>query len=208
MANLEALLDPATTAVVTMEMQRGVVGDLATIPELAAAAKGVDLIAGVSKLVDAARDVGAQVCHATVSWRADRLGTPLNTPMAKALAHNPAQILHGSDAAELVPALDTDARDLRSRRHHGFTPFTGTDLDSLLRSCGITTIIASGVSVNVGVLGLCLTGTDLGYRVVLPTDAVIGMPARYAEEVIHHTLAPLCTLTTIDDVLAAWGQLT
>ena len=204
MANLEALLDPATTAVVTMEMQRGVVGDLATIADLAAAARGVDLIGGVTRLVDGARDAGVQVCHATVSWRADRLGTPLNTPMARALARNPAQILHGSDAADLVPSLDTDSRDLRSTRHHGFTPFTGTDLDALLRSCGITTIVATGVSINVGVLGLCLTGTDLGYRVVLPTDAVAGLPARYAEEVIHHTLAPLCTLTTIDDVLAVW----
>ena len=206
MTDVRRLLDPKITAVVTMEMQRGVVGDLATIADLAQAARSANLINEVTRLAAGARTAGATVCHAMVSWRADRRGTSMNAPMARALSKNPAQILDGSDAAHLVPSLDGFPVDLRSRRHHGFTPFTGTDLDALLRTCGITTIVASGVSVNVGILGLCMTAVDLGYDVVVPTDAVVGMPSHYAAEVIHHTLAPLTTLTTIDDVLAAWSE--
>ena len=41
---------------------------------------------------------------------------------------------------------------------------------------GVTTVIATGVSLNVGILGLCLSAADLGYRVVVPTDAVVGVP--------------------------------
>ena len=89
-------------------------------------------------------------------------------------------------------------------RHHGLTPFTGTDLDAVLRSLGCTTVVACGVSLNVGVLGLCLTAADLGYRVVVPTDAVVGVPAGYGDDVLANTLAMVATLSTVDDLLASW----
>ncbi len=202
--DLDTLLDPARTAVVTMEMQRGVVGDLASIPQLADAAAEQDLIANVAAVCASARGVGVRVVHATVSWRADRAGTSLSTPLIASLARNPAQILDGSGAAELVPELDRHPADLRSHRHHGLTPFTGTDLDVILRSLGVETVVATGVSLNIGVLGLCLSASDLGYRVVIPTEAVCGTPAHFVAELLHHTIRPIARVTSVGAVLAAW----
>ena len=85
------------------------------------------------------------------------------------------------------------------------TPFTSTSLDQILRNMGVTTIIATGNSVNIGVLGLVLTGTDLGYQVIVPRDAVAGVPKAYADAVIDNTISLLATVTTTDDVIAAWG---
>jgi len=45
---------------------------------------------------------------------------------------------------------------------------------------------------------------NLGYQVVLPRDAVAGIPQEYADAVIDGTLALLATVTTTDEVLAAW----
>ncbi|WP_238314886.1 isochorismatase family protein, partial [Methylobacterium crusticola] len=72
---------------------------------------------------------------------------------------------------------------------HGLTPFTATSLDQILRNLGVTTVVATGVSVNVGIMGLCLSAVDLGYQVVLVRDAVAGVPAEYEEAVIEHSLA-------------------
>jgi nicotinamidase-related amidase len=202
--SLEQLVDPAATAVVTMEMQRGVVGDLATIAALRDAAERQDLVPKVAQLCQGARSSGAHVVHATVSWREDRAGTSLNTPLTRALAKNPAQMLDGTAAVELVDELDGFPSDLASHRHHGLTPFTGTDLDALLRACGIRTVVAAGVSLNVGVIGLCLGAADLGYEVVLPTDAVCGVPEDYAGAVIEHTLSTVTTRTTVDELLDLW----
>ncbi len=204
MPSLEELVHPPTTAVVTMEMQRGVVGDLATIPALREAAVAMDLVPKVAQLCQTARSSGAHVVHATVSWRADRAGTALNTPLVRALSKDPSQMLEGTAAVELVDQLDGFPSDLRSNRHHGLTPFPGTDLDSLLRSCWVTTVVAAGVSVNVGVLGLCLVAADLGYQVVLPTDAVCGVPEDYARSVVEHTLSTVATRCTVADLAEAW----
>lgn len=46
-----------------------------------------------------------------------------------------------------------------------------------------------GVSVNEALLGACLSAADLGYRLVLPRDAVAGVPEQYVDAVIEHTLA-------------------
>lgn len=141
------------------------------------------------------------VVHCVAQWRPDRRGTALNTPLTRSLARHPAQILEGTAAVELVPELGDTSGDLRSVRRHGLTPFTGTDLDPMLRSLGTDTVVACGVSLNVGVLGLCLNAADLGYRVVVPVDAVVGVPVSFGDEVLRNTIAMVATLTTVEEIL-------
>jgi nicotinamidase-related amidase len=69
----------------------------------------------------------------------------------------------------------------------------------------VKTIVATGVSVNLGVFGLCLEAVNLGYRVILPRDCVAGYPKEYADALIGNSLAQLCTITDRDTVLGAWG---
>jgi len=84
------------------------------------------------------------------------------------------------------------------------TPFTSTSLDQILRNLGVTTIVATGVSVNLGVLGMALTGLDLGYQVVIVRDGVAGVPADYAQAVLDNSLSMIATIVTSDELLAAW----
>jgi nicotinamidase-related amidase len=66
-------------------------------------------------------------------------------------------------------------------------------------------VVATGVSVNLGVLGLAIEAVNLGYRVVIPRDAVAGIPDEYAEAVLRETLPLIATVTTVDAVLEAWS---
>ena len=96
-------------------------------------------------------------------------------------------------------------RDLVLPRYHGLGPMTGTQLDSILRNLGATTIVGVGVSVNIGMTNLALDAVNRGYQIVLPRDVIVGVPAEYADAVIDNTLALVATITTTDDVLAAWA---
>ena len=117
---------------------------------------------------------------------------------------DPDQILEGSPQTEVMPVLGPDPEDFVLPRYHGVSPFSGTTLDITLRNLGIRTIVATGVSINVGVFGLCLEAVNLGYRVILPVDCTTGFPADYAEAVIKNSLAQLCTITTSREIAAAW----
>ena len=76
------------------------------------------------------------------------------------------------------PSSDPSRADLVLTRPHGLDPMAGTDLDPVLRNLGVTTIVVTGVSVNVAVTNLVMDAVNLGYQVVLPRDAVARHPAR------------------------------
>jgi nicotinamidase-related amidase len=205
--DVAALLNPSHTAVVTMELQRGVVGDSAVIAPLAEEVKERGVVATAARVIGAARHVGARVVHCTAEFRADRAGSRINAPLLRGLAKGSPHPLEGSDAARVMPELGPEPGDLVSARTHGLTPFPGTGLDQLLRNLDVRTIVAMGVSLNVGVSGLVMVGVDLGYDVVVVTDAVAGIPRDYGDAVLEHTIAPLATRLTADEVVDTWARL-
>ena len=197
---------PGHTAVLTMEIQRGVVGDLTVFPELTAAATRVGVVPNTARLLAAAREQGATVIHCTAEFRADRAGSTVNCQLIAAMVRNPDHLLVGTPATELVPELGPEPRDLVCPRLHGVSPFSGTSLDTWLRSRRVTTVVATGVSVNLGVLGLVIEACNLGYQVVVPRDAVAGIPDEYAAAVLDTTFPLVATVTSTEALLAAWGS--
>ena len=111
----------------------------------------------------------------------------------------------GTPATDVVPEFAVQPSDFVLSRIHGLNPMAGTDLDPILRNLGITTLVVVGVSVNVAVTNLVMDAVNLGYQVVLPRDAVAGVPTDYADAVIDNTLSLLATVTMTDDVVAALG---
>jgi nicotinamidase-related amidase len=200
--DLADLVGQGRTAVLTMEMQRGVVGDLSSFPELAAAVRAGNVIDNLARLLQSARAAGVPVVHCTAGFRPDRRGSSANAPLMTAMLRRPEHLLEGSAAVELVASLGPLDSDVVSHRRHGVSPFIGTSLDPTLRAMGVSTVVATGVSLNLGILGLTIEAVNLGYRVVVVTDAVAAVPPDYADTVVRHTLALVATLATVDEVAA------
>jgi nicotinamidase-related amidase len=200
--DLGALVDPRHTAVVTSEIQRGVIGDLSALPELAK--QGREIVPNVVKLVESARSAGAQVIHCIAERRADNKGMNRNARLFGYMAKAEPKLLPGSPATDIVPEVKPHESDLVLPRLHGLSPFSGTELDFVLRNLDVTTLIAVGVSVNVAITNLTFDAVNAGYQVVIPIDAVAGTPRSYVEQVFEHTLRNVATLVTTDELLAAW----
>ncbi|MEV4075377.1 isochorismatase family cysteine hydrolase [Nonomuraea fuscirosea] len=191
-------------AVLVMEMQRGVVGDLTKFPDLVEACARRDVIANAALVLRAARRAEIPVIHCTAAFRPDRAGSHTgNCPFIVALLKDPEHMLEGTGAVEVLPEL-RETGDLENRRHHGFSSFTGTSLDMTLRSLGVSSVVALGVSLNLGIPGLALEAVNLGYRVTVVTDAVAGIPDDYARAVLKHTVSLLATRATAAGLVEAW----
>ena len=201
--DLAALVAPDRTAVVTSEVQNGVVGDPSALPALAEAA-AVTMLPALRRLLPAARSAGVQVVHCTAYRRADGKGANANARLFKGVQRSPVALLPGTSAVDVVPDLGPEPDDLVLTRTHGLDPMTGTDLDPVLRNLGVRTVIVTGVSVNIAVTNLVMDAVNRGYDVVLPRDAVCGIPTEYADAVIDNTLSLLATVTTVDEVVATW----
>jgi len=204
MPKLEDLVSPGDVAVVTMELQRGIVGDLACLPALAESVAEVGVLPNTARVLDAARARGIPVIHCTAAFRSDRAGSFGNVPLVNRLLENPKHLLVGSPEVEVCPELHPAPGDLESQRLHGMSPFHGTSLDPMLRGARVRTLVATGVSLNVGILGLTIEALNHGYHVVLPTDCVAGHPVVYGESVVEGSLAQLTTRTTSGELVEHW----
>jgi len=202
--DLRELVDPAHTALVTQEIQRGVIGDQSQLPELAAAARAA--LPQIAKLVAAARAAGAPVIHCTALRRADGRGANANARIFQYMARAPVKLLPGSPAAAIVPEVQVADGDLVLPRYHGLSPFQGTELDFVLRNLGVRTVVGVGVSVNVAIQNLAFDAVNASYQVVIPRDAVAGFPAAYVDAVFEHTLGAVATLVSSAELLAAWAR--
>ena len=201
--DLAALLSPAHTAVVTSEVQNGVVGTPSALPELAEAAAR-QMLPNLGRLLPVARAAGVQVVHCTAYRRADGKGASTNARLFQGVRRSPVALLPGSEAVAVAAELGPEPQDVLLSRTHGLNPMAGTDLDPVLRNLGVSTVVVTGVSVNVAVTNLVMDAVNHGYSVVLPRDAVCGIPQEYADAVIDNTLSLLAAVVTTDDLIGIW----
>ncbi|MBB2772792.1 MULTISPECIES: cysteine hydrolase [Mycolicibacterium] len=201
---LAELVAPAHTALVTQELQGAVVGPGAGLAALAEEARR-SALPNITRLLPVARAAGVRVVHCLVQRRPDGLGSNHNAKLF-AVGRSGVAIEPGSPGATLLPEFGPEPEDLVLARWHGLGPMGGTDLDAILRNLGVTTIVAVGVSLNVAIPNLVMDAVNAAYRVVLPRDAVAGIPTEYGDAVIDNTLSLLATITTTEGLLQTWKQ--
>lgn len=207
-SNLRELVDPKATAIVINEMQEGIAGRLARAPldALAQLVKERDLAQHLGRLLKAARRVGAHVCHGLYETRPDGLGTSIHTPLTEQMVKLGAPpLIQGSEAVKIMHELGPEAGDFIISRTHGWHPFQGTELDSILRNIGIKTVVACGVSTNIGVQGIAVEAINHNYHCVIPSDCVVGFPAEYGDMSLKYGVGIIAHISNAKDIVSAWG---
>lgn len=199
---LADLVAPQHTAVVTQELQGAVVGVGAGLLMLAEEARR-EACPNIGRLLPAARAAGVQVVHCLVHRRPDGRGSNHNARLFAA-GRQAVSIDPGSPGASLLPEFGPEPSDLVLSRCHGVGPMGGTELDAVLRNLGVSTVIVVGVSLNVAVPNLVMDAVNAAYQVVLPRDAVAGVPTEYGAAMIENTLSLLATITTTEELMRTW----
>jgi nicotinamidase-related amidase len=190
---VELKIDPAKTALVVIDLQKGIVW-MPAMPR-----SSLEVVARAAKLAAAMRAAGGTVVLVRVT------PSPDGKDALKPITDNPATSAVGvppPDWADIVPELGLEANDiLITKRQWG--AFYGTELDLQLRRRGVDTIILCGISTNVGVESTARDAFERGYQQIFVEDA---MAAREAEDHRHtvNTLFPrIGRVRSTDYVLAA-----
>jgi nicotinamidase-related amidase len=76
-------------------------------------------------------------------------------------------------------------------------------LHDTLQELGVHVLVVTGVSVNLGIVGTCIEAVNLGYQVVVASDAVAGVPDEYAEIVMRTSIALVAALGTSEEIISA-----
>lgn len=196
------MASPERTAVLFVECQRGVVGDLSVLPALAAAARPA--LTAMGRLAKGAHDARVTVAHLTylplAGGRSASRRSPLMRSTAATRDWHPAH-----PAFEIVPEIGVGADDLLLPRHQGISPVHRTEVLALLRNMGIDEVVVAGVSTNLALLLVAVGAVDEDFGVTVATDASVGVPADHHQSVLKHSLAFVARLATVDELLAEWS---
>ena len=184
-------LDAATTALVLIDLQQGIL-PYAKAPRDAAAVLG-----HAAPLATAFRAAKAPVVLVKVGFSADGgdvlkaivdAPNPPGAPPADWMA----------DPAELPP----QAGDIHIvKRQWG--AFHGTELDLQLRRRGIRTIVLAGIATSIGVESTARVAWELGYDIVFAEDATSGPDAAMHANSFEKIFPRLGRVRRTADVLAA-----
>lgn len=166
-------IDPATTAVVLIEFQNDFTSDGGVLHGAVSEVMGkTDMLANTRRVVDAARQAGATVMHAPITFK----------PGYLELGHHPYGILKGvvdgnafvkgSWGAAIIDELSPQEDDIVVEGKRGLDTFASTNLDFILRSKGVKTIALGGFLTNCCVESTMRSGYENGYEVITLTDCV------------------------------------
>jgi len=184
-------LDPRTTALVIIDLQRGIVAR-PTAPHGAA-----QVVDHARRLAERCRETAATVVLVRVAYAADgrdRLGQPVDAaPWSAAV---------GPDWSEIVPELGPKPGDLVvTKRQWG--AFYGTELDLLLRRRGVRTIVLGGISTNFGVESTARDAWERGYELVFAEDAMAAMASEAHRFAVTQIFPRLGRVRSTADIVAA-----
>lgn len=180
-----APLDPRTTALVLIDLQKGI------LARQLGPRSGAEVVETAKGLAGRFRQAGALVVLVNVAWSGDLrdvLAQPVDQPMPRPTEGYPA------DFSELADGL-FQLGDLQiTKRQWG--AFHGTELDLQLRRRGIRTIVLGGVATNMGVESTGRQAWEQGYALVLAEDATTSRSAEMHAFAIRN-IFPLISQVTL-----------
>jgi nicotinamidase-related amidase len=162
-----------TEALLVMDVQNGIVERFAEHSE--------PLLATLAEAVVEARDAGIHVVYVRIAFRE---GAPEASPRNKAFADLARLGTMGEEdaATQIHAAVAPRSGDVVVTKRR-VSAFAGSDLDVVLRSLGVESLVLTGISTSGVVLSTLRQAADLDFRLTVLRDACAD-----ADEEVHRIL--------------------
>ncbi|HEX3899706.1 MAG TPA: cysteine hydrolase family protein [Mycobacteriales bacterium] len=194
-------LNPASTVLVTVECQHGVVGGEGALPELAAQVGAT--MRSIGALAAAFRAAGGLVVHLTYVPAIGNRSSNRNAILLAGVLGKMDGWTADSPETQVVDEIGVGPDDVVLPRHSGLSPTHNTELFPMLRNAGYDSIVFAGVSLNIAMPVVATEAVDEGFRVIIPRDGVTGTPAEHAESMLRHTMSFIARIATCEEIVAA-----
>jgi biuret amidohydrolase len=205
----EDYLDPAKTAIVSIDMHRGHLDPSPQCPCPAPRAR--DIAAPIDTFHASARALGVPIIHVRSvlrrGGRDDILGIssawrrtfPLHVGE---IPNSDAHAIEGSRWTEFVTRVDPD--DLIVETKKRLSAFYPTDLDFLLRNMRVETLVLNGGFTDCCILNTAFDASNHNYRVIVARDLVRGTDEYLEEAALAMMSLHIGLVADSADILGEW----
>jgi nicotinamidase-related amidase len=156
------LIDSSKSTLLVMDYQIDI------LEKFMAPADPIEVLSVLPKLLAAARSAGMLVIYVVASFRPGYPEISPRNPIFSGLAQN-GLLQAGSPGTQIHPAVAPIEGEPIVVKHR-VGAFSGTDLQTILQSRAIETLVLTGVSTSVVVLSTLRQAFDLDYRILVAGD--------------------------------------
>jgi nicotinamidase-related amidase len=184
--------DPARTAVLSMDFHASIVSVYV---------KDECLIERAADVLNRARSAGMTIIHVQVGFRPNLPEISPRNLLFGAIKNSPQwQKMFESDAAKLHPSVAPAGDDIVITKHR-VGAFPGTDLEMILRSKEIDTLVLFGIATSGVVLSTLRYASDADYRLVVLRDCCTDQDAEVHACLVDKVFSRQAAVVTANEFL-------
>jgi nicotinamidase-related amidase len=165
----QSSIDPARTAVLSMDLQAGIISIYAK--------DDASFVERAASILGKARELGMYVIHVQVGFRKKLPEVSSRNALFAAIKNSERhQRLFEGDLGAIHPMLGPAGDDIVVVKHR-VSAFAGTDLEMILRANEIDTLVLFGIATSGVVLSTLVDAVDLDYRLFVVKDCCLDSDA-------------------------------
>jgi len=166
-------MNPASTALVMIEFQNDFTSEGGTLHgAVAGVMESTGMLDKAVAVAQATRDAGATVIHSPITYQPGYYEITQHPYGILAGVVSSKSFVKGTWGATIVDCLTPKDGDIVLEGKRGLDAFASTNLDFILRSKGIQTVVLSGFLTNCCVESTMRSAYERGYEVITLTDVV------------------------------------
>ncbi|MCH7737809.1 MAG: cysteine hydrolase [Chloroflexi bacterium] len=196
-------IDKRHTALLAMDFENDIVHPDGAFKDFGFAKMVADnnVLDKTAQLLAAARGAGITVIYVSVKFRPGYPERPANAGLWQGL-HGASALIEGTWGAEIHEKVaPREGEAVVTKR--GVSAFAASDLDQILRTARIGTLLLAGVATNFVVEGTARQACDLGYDAVIVGDCCASVSQEAHDASLTVAMPFLATITTLEEVVAA-----
>lgn len=191
--------DPARTAVLSMDLQVGIVSIYV---------KDQELLTRAASVLQRARASGMRIIHVIVGFRPNLPEVSTRNLLFAAIKSSPQhQRLFQGPAGAIHPTVAPEPDDIVITKHR-VSAFAGTDLEMILRANNIETLVLFGVATSGVVLSTLREAADTDYRLVVIKDCCADLDQELHNCLLDKLFPPQAQILTASEFLGQLDSLT
>jgi nicotinamidase-related amidase len=167
------------------------------LPEAAAA----KVVTGAASLLTAARSANIFTAHVVVGFRPDY---PEINPRNRVFSwlKNSGLVDPAGNGTAIHPSLVPSGNELVVTKHRAGA-FTGTDLEMILRSQGVDTLILAGITTAGVVLSTVRQAFDQDYNIIVAKDGCADSDDEVHTFLLNKVISQHASVSSIDEIITA-----
>ncbi len=216
----QLVVDPQSTAIVFVDAHRGHLDPaLATMP--VAPDEALRVRENLARLARAARKASLSIIHVVMTHRripfpgAESMGNPfwraVEAAQQSLTPGRPSTIsghnLEGSPQTQILPELGPDPTDYIIRTKKRLSAFYDTDLEFVLRTRQISTVVLAGINTNTCILCTAFDAFNRDFQIIVISDCVASMYGEdlhfFALQTVSRCLGWVLTVGEFVELLAS-----